>query len=179
MRASKLTPVSGFLPPLVAPGDGDSYFTRKSLSTEHLCHRVFPAIPIHPGAERLKYPIAVALGMGVYGDLREAAEEVNDALGSYHSEYVFREAFCHELTLRDYAYTCEATIPVIYKGHSIAQLRPDVVVGSDELYVVEIKVGRDGTDQLEAYLKHADRSDFDVEGGVMISFGGELEVVER
>jgi|APHM01.1.fsa_nt_gi hypothetical protein len=106
----------------------------------------------------------------------DCAERVNSALASNLRENAFQKAFMAELSFSGMAYTTEATIPIVYRGMPIARLHPDLVVGRDERYIIELKVSRDGTGQLRGYMNQAAKIDVDnVVGGIMISFGSSLE----
>ena len=63
--------------------------------------------------------------------------EVHRQLGPGLHERAYEEAFCIELQTASIPYARQLGIPVYYKGHLIAEHRPDLVVGGR--VVVEIK----------------------------------------
>jgi GxxExxY protein len=65
-----------------------------------------------------------------------AAFEVSNTLGAGFLEKVYERALVSELTLRGIAAT-QATYPVAYKGHIIAEFQPDMVV--ENILIVELK----------------------------------------
>jgi GxxExxY protein len=66
-----------------------------------------------------------------------AAIEVHEHLGAGLPECVYRDALCHELTLRNIRFSREATVPIIYKGKEVGFTRLDLLV--DDLLIVELK----------------------------------------
>jgi|APHM01.1.fsa_nt_gi hypothetical protein len=107
----------------------------------------------------------------------ECAERVNDNIATNLRENAFQKALMVELSGVGLPYTTEATIPVMYRGMPIATLHPDLVVGDSERYIIELKVNRDGTDQLLGYMNHAAEIGVDnVVGGIMINFGNSLDL---
>lgn len=114
--------------------------------------------------------------MTVQDDIIECAQNVQGELGGGHRENVYHKAFMLELADAGLVYSTESTFPVLYRDFAIARMHPDLVVGDDDRYVVELKVNRDGTEQLARYLEHAEKNGRDdIKGGVMISFGDQLE----
>ena len=63
--------------------------------------------------------------------------EVHRELGPGLLEQSYERAFCIELTEAGLSYTRQLVVPVMYKGHSIGEHRPDLVV--ENQVVVEIK----------------------------------------
>lgn len=111
--------------------------------------------------------------------VRRAATSVNESLHSSLQENAFHEALTLELSSIGMQHTSEATIPIRYKDFPVARMHPDLIVGYDDRYILELKVDRDGTEQLDAYLQYAAEASMDgVVGGLMISFGNELDIVE-
>jgi GxxExxY protein len=111
--------------------------------------------------------------------VRECAEDVQAELGPNLRENAYHEALLVALSNEGVQATSEATIPVLYRGFPVARMHPDLIVGSDERYILELKVDRDGTAQLRTYLDYAARNDMDdIVGGLMFSFGDGLEVNE-
>lgn len=108
--------------------------------------------------------------------VEDSAERVNDELGAGLRENAYHESLLVELSDRGVPFTTEATIPVMYRGKPVARMHPDLMVGDDELLIVEVKSGRDGTDQLRGYIEHARKSSMDIAGGIMVSFGPTITV---
>ena len=103
----------------------------------------------------------------------ESARNVCRELGSGYRENVYHQALIAELSKNDIEITTEPTIPVYYAGKPVARVHPDLIVGDgNEKFIVELKAGSDGTDQLQTYIDTAERAGMsDIEGGVMVSFG--------
>ena len=66
-----------------------------------------------------------------------AAFEVSNTLGAGFLEKVYEHALVNELALRGIAAATQATYPVAYKGHIIAEFQPDMVV--ENILIVELK----------------------------------------
>lgn len=118
--------------------------------------------------------------MNAVDELIEAAEEIHDILGTGHSEATYHRAMERELSERGVAFGSENTIPITYKGTPVGKRRPDMFVTADNgQIVVELKAGsRAGEDQLIDYQNILDDDkNFDIQGGVLIRFNEEVEVV--
>lgn len=117
--------------------------------------------------------------MSLVEDVKQSANDVNDELSPNLRENAYHEAMKVELSERGIVFTSEATIPVMYRGFPVARMHPDLIVGEDERFILELKADRDGRDQLRTYLQYAEKIDMtDVEGGLMISFGEDLRLAE-
>ena len=66
-----------------------------------------------------------------------AAFEVSNTLGAGFLEKVYERALVNELALRGITASTQATYSVAYKGHIIAEFRPDMVV--ENVLIVELK----------------------------------------
>lgn len=112
--------------------------------------------------------------------VEECAEDVNEELPVGMRENAYHQAMLVALSDAGVEFTTEATIPVTFRGLPIARMHPDLIVtGEEGRYLVELKVSRDGTEQLQGYLHYAEANDMDdVVGGIMVSFGTELDVLE-
>ena len=87
--------------------------------------------------------------------IREAAIQIMEVLGVGYSEAVYHQALEVELRLRGLKYESKPPLPVLYKGHAVARLEPDLVVEKE--MVVELKAYGsrfNGRNQLERYLRH-------------------------
>lgn len=105
------------------------------------------------------------------------AKDVQETLGPHLRENAYQEALKVALTEEGVQHTEEATIPVMYRGFPVARIHPDMIVGTDERYIIELKVNRDGSDQLQTYLDYSEAVGMDdIVGGMMISFGDGVEV---
>lgn len=112
--------------------------------------------------------------------LKEAAQEVHDVLGSGWSESIYHRALERELSERGIPFHSEGTISVMYKGAPVGRRRPDlfVIEESGDTVVVELKAGSSsGSDQLSEYLDmtKADENLGRISGGAVIRFNEELE----
>lgn len=115
-------------------------------------------------------------------ELAEAVEEVHETLGPGFTETVYHSALLVELSKRGIETSTEATIPVLYKGHSVGQRRPDLFVESeDESLVVELKAGSDrGDEQLLQYLDLLDGDgNFDIDEGWLVKFNEDVEIIKK
>ena len=100
-----------------------------------------------------------------------AAMEVQRHLGRGFFEAVYQEALAVEFGLRNVPFTREVTLPVLYKGHTLAcSYRADFVCFDD--IVVELKaldtLGPVETAQVLNYLKATG-----VPVGLLLNFGAE------
>jgi len=117
--------------------------------------------------------------MSLSETVEECAQDVQDELGPHLRENAYQEALKVALSDEGIQHTEEATIPVLYRGFPVARIHPDMIVGTDERYIIELKVNRDGSDQLQTYLNYAEEVGMDnIEGGMMISFGDGVTVKE-
>lgn len=117
--------------------------------------------------------------MTLVEDVKESAVDVNDELNPHLRENAYQEAMKVALSDMGIQYTEEATIPILYRDFPIARVHPDMIVGSDERYIIELKVDHDGTQQLKTYIEYADKVGMEnIEGGLMISFGSDLMINE-
>jgi len=116
--------------------------------------------------------------MGVPNAVRSCAQDVNDELGLGLRENAYHKALLVALSDAGIQFTTEATIPILYRDMPVARMHPDLIVGSrtTDRYIVEVKVDRDGTDQLQSYCDYADANGMDCVGGLAISFGQSLSV---
>lgn len=114
--------------------------------------------------------------MDVPDTVRACARDVNDELGSGLRENAYHKALEVALSDEGVQFTTEATIPVLYRGLPVARMHPDLIVGDDDRYILELKANRDGTQQLKSYLDYAEANEMECEGGLMLSFGPQLDV---
>lgn len=109
-----------------------------------------------------------------------AAEEVHSILGSNCSESTYHRAMERELSERGIGFSSEGTISIFYKGTPVGKRRPDMFVeSSDGIIVVELKAkSNKGQEQLFNYQSILDEDEnFDISGGILISFNDKLEIV--
>jgi len=115
--------------------------------------------------------------MSLSETIEESAQDVQDELGPHLRENAYQEALKVALTAEGVQHDEESTIPVLYREFPVARMHPDMIVGSDERYILELKVNRDGSNQLQTYLNYAEQAGMDdIEGGMMLSFGDGLDV---
>ena len=118
----------------------------------------------------------------LYKELTEkiigAAMEVHNILGSGFLEYVYQEALCYELKLRNIKFELQKDIDIWYKDFLIPKkYAPDLIIESNVL--VELKSNSGLTDNDEAqllnYLKATKKK-----VGLLLNFGTErLEMRRR
>ncbi len=98
-----------------------------------------------------------------------AAMEVHKELGSGFLEYVYEEALCYELRLRNISFTRQPELDIHYKGYLIPRkYRADLVV--DDKVTVEVKATSGLTEVDKAQLLHYLRAtEFRI--GLLLNFG--------
>ena len=107
-----------------------------------------------------------------------AAMEVHKELGNGFLEYMYEEALCYELKLREISFERQKDIDIYYKDFLIPRkYKPDILV--DDKVILEIKAtqGLTGIDegQLLNYLKATK-----LRIGLLLNFGkGSLEIRRR
>ena len=69
--------------------------------------------------------------------LENISKKIFSSLGPGYSERVYHNAFEVELRLRGLTYETEKILPVMYEGHTIGNLRADLVVSGR--IIVELK----------------------------------------
>lgn len=72
-------------------------------------------------------------------DLIKIWKEVANVLKKGHQESVYRDAICIDLQGLSIQYDKEETMPIIYKGRTIGQIRADIVLYSWLPIVIELK----------------------------------------
>jgi GxxExxY protein len=99
------------------------------------------------------------------------AIEVHRELGPGLAESTYEAALCIELTNAGIAFNRQPGVPVVYKGRTIGQYRPDLVIG-DRL-VIEIKsVERLAGVHAAQLLKYMQVLKIPV--GLLLNFNGEV-----
>jgi GxxExxY protein len=113
--------------------------------------------------------------MTLTDDVTACAEDVQQSLGPHLRENAYQEALKVALSDKGIQFTEEATIPVLYREFPVARMHPDMIIGTDDRIIVELKVDRDGTNQLLTYLDYAEQVGMDdITGGLVLSFGDGL-----
>ena len=118
----------------------------------------------------------------LYKDLTQeiigAAMEVHRELGSGFLEYVYEEALCHELNLREISFERQKELDIHYKGLLIPRkYKPDLIVKNK--VVVEIKATSGLTEVEEAQLLNYLKAT-KMRVGLLVNFGKmSLEVKRR
>jgi GxxExxY protein len=89
-----------------------------------------------------------------------AVFEVSNTLGAGFLEKVYQRALLRELNLRGIQATAEASLAVIYKGHSVGDYFADLLV--EDVLVVELKcaerLANEHTAQCLNYLRASGRA---------------------
>jgi len=90
---------------------------------------------------------------GLTHEIIGAAMEVHKELGSGFLEYVYEEALCYELRLRNIPFVRQTELDVHYKEYLIPRkYRADLVI--DNKVIVEVKASSGLTEVDEAQLLH-------------------------
>lgn len=69
--------------------------------------------------------------------LQNISKKIFQTLGPGYSERVYHNAFEVELRMRGIQYETEKILPIIYEGHTVGNLRADLIV--DGRTIVELK----------------------------------------
>ena len=108
--------------------------------------------------------------------LKRISTKVFEKLGPGYSERVYHNAFEVELRLRGIQYETEKILPIIYEGHTIGNLRADLIINART--VVELK----STTKLKDEFRNQVRNYINLTGleaGYLVNFPcvtGEVEV---
>lgn len=90
----------------------------------------------------LKTPITLMLDDQAKAQLltiRTKINEVFSVLGKGYSESVYQRALCVEIQLSHLPFDMEVTMGVPYKGHTVGQVRADIIIRGDTPVVIETK----------------------------------------
>ena len=112
--------------------------------------------------------------------IRQFANVIRSELGSGYSERVYHNAFEVMLRQNGISYETERIIPIVFMGHTIGNLRADLIIDKD--LIVELKsvknIGAPMIVQVNNYLKLTG-----LKKGILINFGGgpgcEFEVCDK
>ena len=114
--------------------------------------------------------------------IRKFANEIYSELGTGYSERVYHNAFEVLLRKNGINYETERIIPINFMGHTIGNLRADLIIDNDT--IVELKsvknIGASMTTQVNNYMKLTG-----LKKGILINFGGpaggncEFEVCDK
>jgi GxxExxY protein len=106
--------------------------------------------------------------------IRSMAYGVFNELGRGYSESVYQRALCVELQIARVEYDIEIPIVIPYKGHSVGQVRADIIVRSACPIILETKINRFFRDeercQLTRYMKL-----LKIDVGILINFGERVQ----
>ena len=69
--------------------------------------------------------------------MKEIAKKIYETLGPGYSECVYHRAFEVMLRMRGVPYETERIVPIVFEGHTIGNLRVDLIVGGT--CIVELK----------------------------------------
>jgi GxxExxY protein len=102
--------------------------------------------------------------------LTNIAHEIYKDLGPGYSESIYHRAYEVQLRENCIPYETERIVPIVFKGHTIGNIRADLIVNGT--VIVELKAVRTLNDafmhQVKNYLKHTGLSE-----GYLINFGPE------
>ena len=106
--------------------------------------------------------------------IRSMAYSVFQELGRGYSESVYQRALCVELQIARIEYDIEIPIVIPYKGHTVGQVRADIIVRSSCPIILETKVNRffrhEERCQLTRYMKL-----LGIDVGILINFGERVQ----
>ena len=108
--------------------------------------------------------------------LKTVSKKIFEKLGPGYSERVYHNAFEVELRLRNIQYETEKILPIVYEGHTVGNLRADLIIGGR--IIVELKsvtkLKDEFRNQVRNYIKLTG-----LESGYLVNFPcvtGEVEV---
>jgi GxxExxY protein len=108
--------------------------------------------------------------------LKIISQKIFEKLGPGYSERVYHNAFEVELRMRGIQYETEKILPIVYEGHTVGNLRADLIV--DGRAIVELKsvtkLKDEFRNQVRNYIKLTG-----LESGYLVNFpcvSGEVEV---
>jgi GxxExxY protein len=108
--------------------------------------------------------------------LKNISKKIFENLGPGYSERVYHNAFEVELRLAGIQYETEKILPVIYEGHTVGNLRADLIVGGHT--IVELKSTPRLKDEFRNQVRNYGRLT-GLESGFLVNFpcvAGEVEV---
>jgi GxxExxY protein len=108
--------------------------------------------------------------------LKNISTKIFEKLGLGYSERVYHNAFEVELRLRGIQYETEKILPVIYEGHTVGNLRADLIV--DGRTIVELKSTTKLKDEFRNQVRNYIRLT-GLESGYLVNFPcvtGDVEV---
>lgn len=108
--------------------------------------------------------------------LKNISKRIFEKLGPGYSERVYHNAFEVELRLAGVQYETEKILPVIYEGHTIGNLRADLIVGGRTIVELKsvTKLKDEFRNQVRNYIKLTG-----LESGYLINFpcvAGDIEL---
>jgi GxxExxY protein len=101
------------------------------------------------------------------------AREVMDVLGPGYSERIYHNAMEVKLRRHAIAYETERIVPVVFEGHTIGNLRADLIVNNE--LIVELKSVARLTDAFRTQVRNY-ISLTGIDEGLLINFSNELEI---
>jgi GxxExxY protein len=108
--------------------------------------------------------------------LKNISKKIFEKLGPGYSERVYHNAFEVELRMAGIQYETEKILPVIYEGHTVGNLRADLIVGGQT--IVELKSVPRLKDEFRNQVRNYGRLT-GLESGYLVNFpcvAGEAEV---
>jgi len=116
----------------------------------------------------------------LYSDLtyqiRGAAFNVFNTLGSGHKESIYHKALAKEFSSREIKFVGEKSLNVFYKADKVGVYKPDFIV--EDKVIIEIKaleyLPLEAKKQLDYYLRGTD-----YKLGLLVNFGPKLTIIRR
>jgi len=108
--------------------------------------------------------------------LKNISKKILEKLGPGYSERVYHNAFEVELRLAGIQYETEKILPVIYEGHTVGNLRADLILAGRT--IVELKSVTKLKDEFRNQVRNYGRLT-GLESGYLVNFpcvAGEVEV---
>ena len=108
--------------------------------------------------------------------LKNISRKIFEKLGPGYSERVYHNAFEVELRLAGIQYETEKILPVIYEGHTVGNLRADLII--EGRTIVELKSVTKLKDEFRNQVRNYSRLT-GLESGYLVNFpcvAGEVEV---
>ena len=103
-----------------------------------------------------------------------AAQQVFTEMGSGHSESVYEAAMAIELSYNDQIVTRQVPCPLIYRGYTVGVGYIDILIPGLPIELKSVaKLAPKDVQQVRKYLQA-----MDLENGLLINFGNDLEIVE-
>jgi GxxExxY protein len=105
-----------------------------------------------------------------FGEIIEMCNEVYVGMRKGFAEAVYEEALCIELQMRGIQYTHQETLPCVYKGRFVGNIRLDILLNSWLPFIFELKATASHiqTDERWQLVRYMSRKD--VPYGAVVNF---------